>query len=233
LCIAHRVYFIAARSGRPPIRRAGNPRDEGEANGMKALARLALLGSLSVAATLTATTTAAAPPLTYSTTWLGNSFGGGKKWVQNFAEGMFVAPDGTVYLASGWDEAGREFGAYKNGDVVGKMADTHGWGTGGGTAVTANDKYVFLAHSQGNEGGGLKGEAYPAKGKIWFGVSRRNKDGSHAPFPGGRGRFKDMLVLHEENDGTDAQARGLACDEKHLYVADTSTGQVRCSTAKR
>lgn len=197
---------------------------------------VAVLGVLSSAPPPSRARQASAPPapapLVYSTTWLGNRFGGGKRWVQNFAEGMFVSPDGTVYLASGWDEAGREFGVYKNGDVVGKMADTHGWGTGGGTAVTANDKYVFLAHSQGNEGGGLKGETYPAKGKIWFGVSRRNKDGSHAPFAAGRGRFKDMLVLHEENDGTDAQPRGLACDGKLLYVADTSANQIKVFDAE-
>ncbi len=173
-----------------------------------------------------------AKPLSYTTTWLGNRFGGGKKWVQNFAEGMFVARDGTVYLASGWDEGGREFGFYRNSDVVGQAADTHGWGTGGGVAVAANDRYIFLAHAQGNEGGHLTGEAYPAKGKIWFGVSRRNKDGSHAPFSGGRGRFKDMLVLHEENDGTDAQARGLACDGQLLYVSDYAANQIRVYAAE-
>ena len=98
---------------------------------------------------------AKAQTLNYSTTWVGNSFGGGEKWVQNWIDSMFVAPDGTVYTASIWDEGGREFGIYKDGEVVGKMRDTHGWATGGGLAVTANDKYVFIAHSHGNEGGGL------------------------------------------------------------------------------
>ncbi len=38
--------------------------------------------------------------LRYTTGWLGNSFPGGPKWVQNFNEQMTVLPDGTVYLAS-------------------------------------------------------------------------------------------------------------------------------------
>lgn len=165
------------------------------------------------------------PLLQYHTTFLGNSFGGGPNWVQNFIEGMFVAPDGTVYCASGWDEGGREFGFYRNGQVVGQATDTHGWGTGGGTAIVATDRYVFIAHSQGNENGGLIGPQYPPKGKTWFGVSRRSLDGKPAPFAGGRGRFGDMLVLHETED--DAQIRGLASDGKTVYVSDTPDSVIR------
>jgi len=169
-----------------------------------------------------------AQTLPYSTTWLGNSFGGGPKWVQNFVDGMYVAPDGTVYTASGWDEAGREFGIYKNGDVVGHCADTHGWGTGGGQAVTATDKYILIGHSHGNEGGHLKGEQYPPAGFEWYGISRRDKRGSPAPFPGGRGRFGDMLVLHEVDTKTNAQVRGLAADSKgRLFVSDAHAGEIR------
>ncbi len=60
-----------------------------------------------------------AQQLEYTTTWIGNTFGGGPKWVQNFVEGMSVLPDGTVLVASTWDESGREFGIYKDGDVIG------------------------------------------------------------------------------------------------------------------
>jgi len=171
---------------------------------------------------------ASAQPLQYATTWLGNSFGGGQKWVQNFIEGLYVAPDGTVYAASGWDEACREFGIYRNGDVIGKCADTHGWGTGGGQAVTAGATYLFIGHTHGNEGGHLKGDPYPPAGKEWFGVSRRKLDGSHAPFDGGRGRFKDMLILHEVDAKTRAQVAGLAIDPRsRLYVSDPYDGEIK------
>ncbi|MBM3495668.1 MAG: hypothetical protein FJX72_15295, partial [Armatimonadetes bacterium] len=58
-----------------------------------------------LAACLAVATMAQTGMLAYRTTWLGNTFGGGPKWVQNFIEGMAVAPDGTVICASTWDEA--------------------------------------------------------------------------------------------------------------------------------
>lgn len=187
---------------------------------------LAALGCWVVFATF-ASDAARAQTLNYSTTWIGNSFGGGEKWVQNEINGMYVAPDGTVYTASNWDEGGHEFGIYKNGEVVGAMRETHGWGTGGGFAITANDKYVFIAHVQGNEGGGLKGEKYPPAGIEWYGVSRRTKKGDPAPFEGGRGRFNDLLILNEVAPQGEAQTRGLAIYENRLYVSDGLKNEIK------
>lgn len=60
--------------------------------------------------------------LQYRLTWVGNSFGGGRLgWVQNFIIHMGVKPDGTVYTWSHWDEAGRRFGLYKDGQVIGNQ----------------------------------------------------------------------------------------------------------------
>jgi hypothetical protein len=166
--------------------------------------------------------------LNYTTTWFGNSFGG-ESWVQNFVQGMSVGADGSVYVASEWDEAGREFGVYKDGAATVRIADTHGWGTGGGRAVVADDKYIYIAHSHGNEGGNLKGEQYPPKGMTWYGVSRRWKDGPNAgkaaPFEGGKGRFKDMLVLHESAEPR--HVLGLAARGGRLYLSDTPGNAVR------
>ena len=159
------------------------------------LARNLAAASLIVAIVHPARAQEPGTPLKYTNSWIGNTFGGGEKWVQNFAEGMTVLPDGTVILSSGWDESGREFGIYKNGDIVGKVADTHGWGAGGGRAATADAQYMYIACTQGNEGGGLKGEAYPAKGAYWVGIRRVTRGGKSAPFAGGRGRFADMLVV--------------------------------------
>jgi len=52
-------------------------------------------------------------------TYLGNSFPGGLKWVQNYINNISVTADGTVYTNSGWDEAHREYGIYKQCDVTG------------------------------------------------------------------------------------------------------------------
>lgn len=61
-------------------------------------------------------------PLNYTVSWLGNSFSGASnKWVQNFFIHAHVQSDGTVNTWSHWDEGGRKFGAYKDGDVIGNM----------------------------------------------------------------------------------------------------------------
>ena len=64
----------------------------------------------------------AAEPLRYSVSWLGNSFSGASnRWVQNFLIHTQVQPDGTVNTWSHWDEGGKKFGVYKDGDVVGNQ----------------------------------------------------------------------------------------------------------------
>ena len=78
---------------------------------MKALLTLALSASCALGAEA---------PLKYSVSWLGNSFSGASnKWVQNFFIHTKVQPDGTVNTWSHWDEGGKKFGVYKDGDVIG------------------------------------------------------------------------------------------------------------------
>ena len=58
--------------------------------------------------------------LEYTVSWLGNSFSGANdKWVQNFFIHMNVRPDGSCVTWSHWDEGGKRFGIYKDGDVIG------------------------------------------------------------------------------------------------------------------
>jgi sugar lactone lactonase YvrE len=69
---------------------------------------------------LSASLVALAAPLDHSVTWVGNSFSGASnRWVQNFLIHTKVQPDGTVNTWSHWDEGGKKFGVYKDGDVVG------------------------------------------------------------------------------------------------------------------
>lgn len=59
-------------------------------------------------------------PLNPTVTWVGNSFpGASNRWVQDFLIHTQVQPDGTVNTWSHWDEGGRRFGVYRDGDVVG------------------------------------------------------------------------------------------------------------------
>src|SRR5450759_3135035 len=84
------------------------------------------------------------PRLDAITSWIGNSYGGGKKWVQQDIHAMAVMPDGTVFTNVGWDEAGGNAGEFRDGELVRYAMHTHGWGYQGGEAVAANSRYVYL-----------------------------------------------------------------------------------------
>jgi len=144
-----------------------------------------LLALVPIAAAAGQTQTASDMPLLhYTTTWIGNTFGGTKapglrnrKHVQLDVRAMYVTSNGTCYTATNWDEDGSEIGIYRDGEVLGSAGHTHGWGYNGGAAVTASKDYLFFAQTVGNEGGGLKGtDTWPAKGRVWYGVSRRRRD---------------------------------------------------------
>ncbi len=160
------------------------------------------------------------PANTYQTSWIGNTFGGGKKWVQNNIETMYVASNGTVYTNSFWDESGAEAGIYKDGDVIGALNDTHGWSRGGGKAITANSKYIYMAMVQGAVG--KINQDYPPDGTTWYCVRRYDLSGKPTPFEKGRGWDKSMLIVSNQSEVT-----GLATTGNELYVSDSATNRIR------
>ncbi|WYL97093.1 MAG: hypothetical protein HEQ35_27840 [Gloeotrichia echinulata IR180] len=157
---------------------------------------------------------------TYKTSWIGNSFGGGKQWVQNNIEAMYVTPNGTVYTNSIWDEAGREAGIYKDGKPIGMLDDTHGWSRTGGKAVTVHNNYIYIAITQGPIG--KTDQDYPLEGTNWYCVRRYELSGKPAPFKGGRGWDKSMLIT-----STQGEVTGLAIVGKELYVSNSVTNSIR------
>ena len=98
------------------------------------------------------------PPGTYTTSWIGNSFGGNGGpngsgyWAQNGASVIKVAPDGTVFAGVPWDENGRCAGLYKDGQtnrvLLQEKRPDHketawGWGTGNNAlAICGETLYV-------------------------------------------------------------------------------------------
>lgn len=190
--------------------------------------------------TTAATLDAGSQRLKYRVSWLGNSFAGASKWVQQDVEGMFVTADGTVYTNVGWDEAGREVGVYKGGDAIGIARHTHGWGYHGGPAIAANRKYVYFAQAVENEGGHLKDPGtWPPKGKGWFGLSRRLRADVARPalFAGGKGGKGDtlkgcFLLLNEVPEKTKAAVTGLWADDRLVYVSNPWGGEVRVYDAE-
>lgn len=121
----------------------------GNRDGRRVLALLVVL-------VLASSAPASEPLQNVRVSWLGNSFPGAEKWVQQDIHAMAVAPDGRVYTNVEWDEAGRNVGVYKDGDVVGNALHTHGWGYEGGRAIAFNNRYLFIGQTASNEGGGLK-----------------------------------------------------------------------------
>ncbi|MEA5593507.1 hypothetical protein [Rivularia sp. UHCC 0363] len=176
--------------------------------------------SIIVAIHLDGKITSAASSSRYITSWIGNSFGGGDKWVQIQVSGMYVAPDGTIYTNSLWDEAGREVGIYRNGDVIGKAEDLHGWGRNGGVAITADKKYIYVAMKQSaiDE----KKDGFPPKGTDWYCVRRYDLNGKPAPFANGKGWDKSMLVV-----SNNSEVNGLATVGSELFVSDSAANKVR------
>ncbi len=101
-----------------------------------------------------------APPGSYCTDWVGNSFGGDGGpngfgyWVQNAADEIEVTPDGTVVAGIPWDEAGRCAGLYKDGKVnrvllkarEGSPETAWGWNTGN-KAIAASENHIYIGNS--------------------------------------------------------------------------------------
>jgi len=166
------------------------------------------------------------PNISYKTSWLGNTFGGGSKWVQIQIAAMYVGNDGTVYTNSVWDEAGREAGIYQDGDAIGKANTLHGWGRTGGEAVTANGKYLYIAMTQGAIGR-MVIQDYPPYKTNWYCVRRYKLSGEPAPLAGGRGYDKSMLIV-----STSRQVTGLANAGSELYVSDSAANRTRVYDAE-
>lgn len=183
-------------------------------------------------------------PGSYVTTWVGNSFPGTptvSSWniqehVQTDIEAMYVAPNGTCYTDSIWDEGASEAGFYQNGAIAGICGDNHGWGRYGGQAVTSDGTYVYVAvlqtagtgYTGGTNSNGLP--SYPPNTSTnWYCVRRYNLDGTVAPFSNGYGYDGSLLVV--TTNGTDTGGNdvitGLACANGQLYVSDITDGVIK------
>jgi len=175
---------------------------------------------------------AAQPTLNYTVSWVGNTFAEADQWVQMDASTLAVASDGTVYGNVFWEESGRNVGMYKDGKCIGNAGHTHGWGYEGGEAVAVNDKYLFIAQHVDNEGGGLRSpNSWPAKGKGWTGISRRLRNGSAAPFAGGKGGDGNtptacFLPINEFNEKAPVAIIGMAATNEKLCTTDAA-GKIR------
>ncbi|UYZ64952.1 RICIN domain-containing protein [Hymenobacter weizhouensis] len=160
-----------------------------------------------------------AQTLQYTTSWLGNSFGGtgsmtkiaggfdaadadNVKWVQLQIFDIWAASDGTVYTIGRWDEAHKTAGVYKNGLTQGKLQDDFHHADGG--AVTGNDTYVWITTSTG--------DAFEGVGPSGFRRYTRSD----------RRRSGDEVF----NIST-SPLRGLATVGTELFASDHANGKIK------
>ncbi len=151
-------------------------------------------GAKSIAPILAASSPlVAAPPepgatggLRYRTSWVGNNFGqSGLQWVQLNATALYVAPDGTCYTNSKWDEGHHAAGIYRDGQVVGTLADMPVSGGVGGWAVTGDGQFVYASVNPWEGGQFLR---------------RFNPDGSRSSWTDAKGERQDQLVVTQTKD---------------------------------
>ena len=120
---------------------------------------LATLGQTTPQRTTVKADTAA---LDYTTSWIGNSFGGYSPdpnkilWhIASDVDASYVTPDGKVYTNAGWDEGGRALTTYKDGQIINPLNQNdinNNDGAAyqnGGVAVAADDKYIYQAQYTG------------------------------------------------------------------------------------
>ena len=78
--------------------------------------------------------------VSYTTTWVGNTYSTIPTYVGNAMRSMWVAPEGVVYTASDWDESQGGINVYQNGHKI-KTFAAHGEPQGG--AITGDSTYLF------------------------------------------------------------------------------------------
>lgn len=178
---------------------------------------------------LPGTTASLSAQLNYTTTWIGNTHGGKNNlhW-GNDVEAFFVTPDGTCLTNTPWEENGREFGRYQNGQALPGNPDLHGWGRLGGHAITANATHIFLTMQQDASAaqGGTNAQGqprYPAPGQVWHAVRRYSLQGNPSGFSSGWGHDGSMRVINT-NQG---KLYGLAASASEVFVSDTFNHRIR------
>jgi hypothetical protein len=152
------------------------------------------------------------PTMDYTSGWIGNSLnvvtpGEDKKgqpdfsykWVQKDGNGLAVTPDGTCYATSGWDEAGKGVGIYKDGDDLGKCQGI----SVGGKGIAVDDKYVYASTTT----------RQPKGSPMLFTIGRWHLDGTAAPLD------QPATFAREPS--------GIASYNHALYVADYAANSIR------
>ena len=93
------------------------------------------------------------PDMGYKTSWVGNNFGANRDdgFVSNGVSAMWVAPDGTAFTNSYWDEGGEPVKSYRDGRVIKAFRDgNEAFGNSfcGEGSITGDAKHIYVASRQ-------------------------------------------------------------------------------------
>ncbi len=92
------------------------------------------------------------PRLDYRSSWVGNSFSSSSaRYVSGQLASLYVAPDGTCYANSAYDEAGEAAKIYKDGTVVQSFTENGAFGNNGVAegSVTGDGQYIYILGNSG------------------------------------------------------------------------------------
>ena len=138
----------------------------------------------------------------YKTSWVGNTYGcrAEDNHVSNALSAMWVAPDGTCYASSYWDEAGQPVTSYRNGKVVrGLPIGTPQTAEGG---ITGDSRHLYVAT-----------------------VDRITELDPTAPDFAPRSLYLAVSLL--DKNASRSVVSGLASNGRELFVADSRDNCVR------
>ena len=101
-------------------------------------------------------TTISHAQISYTTTWVGNTYSTTPTYVGNAMRSMWVSPEGVVYTASMWDESQGSINIYQNGQKTGSIG-AHGETQGGAISGDATDLFAALQFNTSLGGNGYIG----------------------------------------------------------------------------
>ncbi|HEU5340656.1 SMP-30/gluconolactonase/LRE family protein [Edaphobacter sp.] len=145
--------------------------------------------------------------VSYTTTWVGNTYSTIPTYVGNAMRSMWVAPEGIVYTASMWDESQGSINVYQNGNKITTIG-LHGEAQGGAISGDATDLFSALQFNTTLGGSGFIGRYNRSTGVrdlTWSASSDKTE------------RRADVIT-------------GIADTGTLVYVSDHPDNLVRCYT---
>ncbi|GGG69379.1 hypothetical protein [Edaphobacter dinghuensis] len=145
--------------------------------------------------------------VSYTTTWVGNTYSTTPTYVGNAMRSMWVAPEGVIYTSSMWDESQGSINIYQNGQKTGSIG-AHGETQGGAISGDTTDLFAALQFNTTLGGSGYIGR---------YNRSTKTRDLTWSASSDKTERLADVIT-------------GIADTGTLVYASDHPDNLVRCYT---